>query len=49
MLFDFSAIVEVKISMLDCIMELIKEFPKTMIKSKEIPSQDLLFKVREED
>ena len=49
MLFDFSNKGEVKISMLDLIMELIKEFPETITKDKEIPAQDWLFKVREED
>ena len=47
MLFDFSSKGEAKISMLDCIMELIKEFPEEIIKGKETSSQCWLFKVRE--
>ena len=48
MLFDFSAIGEVKIIMLDHVMELIKEFPEKIIKGKETPAQDWFLKVREE-
>ena len=49
MIFDFSSTEEVKISMLDCIMELIKDFPESITKGKETPDQDWLFKVREEE
>ena len=49
MLFDFSSTGEVKISMLDCVMELIKEFPEVIIKGKETPAKCWLFKVREEE
>ena len=48
MLFDFSAIGEVKISMLDCVMELSTEFPETIIKGQEPLAQDWLFKTRED-
>ena len=46
--FDFSVMGQVNISMLDCIMELIKGFPGTTIKCKETLAQDWLFKVRED-
>ena len=46
MLLDFSNKEEVKISTLDFIIDLIKEFPETIVKGKETPVQDWLFKVR---
>ena len=49
MLFDFGRKGEVKIRMLDYVMDIIKYFPETIIKVKEIPAQDCLFKVREEE
>ena len=49
MLLDFGSKGDVKISMLDCVMDLIKEFPEEMIKGKETPSHDWLFKARDEE
>ena len=40
MLFDFGSKGEVNISMLDYVMELIKEFPELIIKGKRMSSQD---------
>ena len=40
MIFDFSSTGEVKIRMLDYVMELIKEFPEIIMKGKEIPARD---------
>ena len=49
MLFDFGSKRKVKISMLDHVMKIIKDFPEEIIKRKETPAKDWLFKVREEE